>query len=188
MGKRWNWFLFLVSISWSSWLYFRIDLKKRWQTVVFKFEPEFEALNIKDIFYLQHFQFLEYWFCVSVEFLFAIIRMTRFWSLKILFQSNPQQAIPNCRWNSIKESYISFIAAIVKYLFSLFITRRVRDISFAIFEEWDFQYMFSLLLVPENWTEWPSLWQNYLVWGGEYHFPQLLFGSCGKSYTTPKKV
>ena len=42
--------------------------EKRWQTVVFKFEPEFEALNIKDIFYLQHFQFLEYWFCVSIEF------------------------------------------------------------------------------------------------------------------------
>ena len=90
----------------------------------------------------------------ALNFMFVIIRMARFWILKILFQSNPQQVIPNCRWESIKESYISFIAAIGRYLFSLFITPRVRDILFAIFEEWDFQFMFSFIVSPRklNWV------------------------------------
>ena len=73
----------------------------------------------------------------AFNFLFVIIRMARFWSLKILFQSNPQQVIPNCRWDSIKESYISFIAAIGRYLCSLFITPRVRDIFFLLFSRSD---------------------------------------------------
>ena len=51
----------------KSMVVFQDWFEKIWQTVVFKFEPEFEALNIKYIFYLQHFQFLEYWFSVSIE-------------------------------------------------------------------------------------------------------------------------
>ena len=128
--------------------------EKRWQTVVLKFEPEFEALNIKDFCYLKIFSSLNIGSVWALNFLFVIIRMARFWSLKILFQSNPQQVIPNCRWDSIKESYTSFIAAIGRYRFSLFITPRVRDILFAIFEEWDFQFMFSFIVSPRklNWV------------------------------------
>ena len=66
--------------------------------------------------------------------LLVIILSARFCNLNNLLHSKPQHVIPNCRCDRIKESYISFMTEIGRYLLSLFITPRVRDILLAIFE------------------------------------------------------
>ena len=73
--------------------------------------------------------------------LFVIMRRTRFCSLNILFHSKPQHVIPNCRWDKIKESYMSFMAENGRYLFSLFIIPSVREILLAIFAECELQFI-----------------------------------------------
>ena len=75
-------------------------------------------------------------------YLLFVMRRARFYSWNILFHSNPQNVIPNCRWDKIKESYMSFKAENGRYLFSLFIIPNVREILLAIFAECELQFMY----------------------------------------------
>ena len=59
--------------------------------------------------------------------------------------------IANCKWDTIKEQYISFMAERGKQRFSLFITPSVRDILLDIFDAWEFQFMNSFIVRPQNW-------------------------------------
>ena len=82
--------------------------------------------------------------------LFVIMRRARFCSLNILFHSRPQHVIPNCRWDKIKKSYVSFMAENGRYLFSLFIIPSVREILLAIFEECELQFINSFMVKPRK--------------------------------------
>ena len=78
------------------------------------------------------------------------MRRARFCSLNILFHSKPQHVIPNCRWDKIKESYMSFMAENGRYLFNLFIIPNVREILFAILAECVLQFINSLMVEPRK--------------------------------------
>ena len=82
--------------------------------------------------------------------LFVIMRRARFCSLNILFHSKPQHVIPNCRWDKIKQFYMSFMAENRRYLFNLFIIPNVREILFAILAECVLQFINSLMVKPRK--------------------------------------
>ena len=79
--------------------------------------------------------------------LFVIRRRTRFCCLNIIFHSKPQHVIPSCRWDKIKESYMSYKWK-WKISLSLFIIPNVREILLAIFVEYELQFMNSFILKP----------------------------------------
>ena len=58
--------------------------------------------------------------------LLVIILSAHFCNLNNLLHSKPQHVILNCRCDRIKESYISFMTEIGRYLLSLFIMPRVK--------------------------------------------------------------
>ena len=58
-------------------------------------QPDFQARNIEDIFYVQHFQVIEYGFSGIIK-LFVIYLGPFFFSLKVLFHSN-SKIVPKCR-------------------------------------------------------------------------------------------
>ena len=65
----------------------------------------------------------------------VIIQRSRFCSLNILYHSTPQHVIRRCRWDKIKESYMSSMVEKERYLFSLIIIPKVREILLAIWAE-----------------------------------------------------
>ena len=82
--------------------------------------------------------------------LLVIILRARFCDLNNLLHSKPQHVIPNCKCERMRESYINFMTEIGRYLLSLFITPRVRDILFAIFDVCAFQLMYSFIVIPQK--------------------------------------
>ena len=121
-------------------------LEKVGQFVVHEFTPQLRALHIKYVFDFQHVEIFEWRIRMSM------IRRARFCSLNIIpmqwkkqkqkpkKQNNKSQVIPNCKWESTSYSYINFIADRSRYLLSQFIMPNVREILFAIFDEWDLQF------------------------------------------------
>ena len=82
--------------------------------------------------------------------LLVIILRARFCNLNNLLFSKPQHVIPNCKCERMRESYINFMTEIGRYLLSLFITPRVRDILLAIFDVCAFQLMYSFFVIPQK--------------------------------------
>ena len=76
----------------------------------------------------------------ALHLLFVMILIARFCNLDNLSHSNPQEVIANCKWDKIKEQYISFMAERGKKRLILFITASVRYILFDIFDAWEFVY------------------------------------------------
>ena len=54
-------------------------------------------------------------------------------SLPWISYSTQNASMPNCRWDIMKESYMSFVADNGRYLYSLFLLPNVREILLAIF-------------------------------------------------------
>ena len=80
--------------------------------------------------------------------LVVIFLRVRFCNLNNLLHSKPQHVIPNCNCERMRDSYINFMAEIGRYLLSPFITPRVRDILFAIFDVCALQLMYSFIVIP----------------------------------------
>ena len=76
--------------------------------------------------------------------------MARLGNLIILLVSKPQQVIPNYKWESMSESYISLRAEIGKHRSNLSNTPNVRDMLLAIFEQWLFQLRDSSIVNPRK--------------------------------------
>ena len=58
--------------------------------------------------------------------------------------------IPNCKCETIKESYINFMAEKSEYCFSLYITPNVGDILLVIVWVYQFQSMYSFIVNPKK--------------------------------------
>ena len=122
------------------------------QFVVHEFTPQLRALHIKYVFDFQHVEIFKRRIRMS------IIRAVRHNSQGTFLQSeyfshakkktknkktkqnNKNHVIPNCKWESTSYSYINFIADRRRYLLSQFLMPNVREIVFAIFDEWYLQF------------------------------------------------
>ena len=82
--------------------------------------------------------------------LLIIILSAGFCNLNNLLHSKLQHVIQNCRCDRIKESYISYMTEIGRYLLSLFITPRVRSILLAIFKVCALQLTNSFIVSPRK--------------------------------------
>ena len=78
------------------------------------------------------------------------IVFARFCNLNDLLHSKPQHVIPNGKCERMRKSYINFMTEIGRYLLSLFITPRVRDILFAIFDVCAFQLTYLFIVIPRK--------------------------------------
>ena len=150
VGNKWSWFWPRVSIWYNSLLNVNIVPKYsgsdlftnlyqnfiHWTSNIFLTFSISSSLNNGSVW--------------ALYLLFVIMRRARFCSLNILFHSKPQHVIPNCRWDKIKESYMSFMAENGRYLFSLFIIPSVREILLAIFAECELQFINSFMVKPRK--------------------------------------
>ena len=150
VGNKWSWFWPRVSIWYNSLLNVNIV-------------PKYPG---RDLFTNLYQNFIHWTSNISLTFsissslnkgsvwalylLFVIMRRARFCSLNILFHSKPQHVIPNCRWDKIKESYMSFKAENGRYLCNRFIIPNVREILVAIFAECELQFMNSFIVKPRK--------------------------------------
>ena len=150
VGSKWSWFWPRVSIWYNSLLNVNIVPKYPGSDLFTNLYQDFIhwTSNISLTFSIS--SSLNNGSVWALYLLFVIMRRARFCSLNILFHSKPQHVIPNCRWDKIKESYMSFKAENGRYLFSLFIIPNVREILLAIFAECELQFMNSFIVKPRK--------------------------------------
>ena len=125
-------------------------MKVLWQGVICEFVEKFHALNVNIPSSFNNFRSLNIGSLWALYLLLVIILRARFCNLNNLLHSKPQHVIPNCKCERMRESYINFMTEIGRYLLSLFITPRVRDILFAIFDVCAFQLMYSFIVIPRK--------------------------------------
>ena len=106
VGKRWNWFLFPISISWSHCRISGLLLKmmanscfqiwtqnlRHWILNIYLIFNIFSSLNIGSVW--------------ALNFLFVIIRMARFWSLKTHSNQIPNMLSQIVDW-TVSKSHTS---------------------------------------------------------------------------------
>ena len=96
-------------------------LEKVGQFVVNESMPQLQALHIKYVFDLQHFQIFELRISMSNILPVRHTSQGTFCNVIILSYSKPQHVFLNCKWESKSESYINFIADRGTYLLDRFI-------------------------------------------------------------------
>ena len=155
IGNKWRLSRHLVSISWN------VQWKNFGSNPLVNLYQNFMHWTSNISLTLSNFSYLNKGSVCTLYLLKVIIRMDSFCNLIIPLVSKPQQVIPNCKWGSMSESYISLRAENGKYRFNLLITPNVRDILFAIVEQWLFPLRDSLIVNPRKF---PYLFNYWIIY------------------------
>ena len=150
VGYKWSWSWLRVPMSWTSWLYLNMSRKKFGSFLFTNLYQNFIHWTSNISFTFNRYNCLKSGSVWALYLLFVIIRRARFCNFDMRSHSKPQFVIPNWRCERISESYINVIAEMGKYSFSLFITPSVREILFAIFWTYEFQFIYSFTVRPRK--------------------------------------
>ena len=143
--------------------------KLGWHIIVHKCIPVFHALHIKMSLIFNNFKLLNSGSVCALYLLFVIILIARFCNLDNLSHSNPQEVIANCKWDEIKEQYISFVAKRGNNV-SVCSLHPVCEIScWIFFMHENSSSWIRLLWDPKNWILSLALLWYHLEWGEECH-------------------
>ena len=100
----------LVWMSYNSRLYLSMEAKYLGTLLFTNLYQIFMHCTLKMSLIFNNFKLLNSGSVCALYLLFVMTLITRFYSLDNLSDSNPQEVITNCKWDTIKEQYISFIA------------------------------------------------------------------------------
>ena len=143
VGNKWSWFWPRVSILYHSLWNVNIVPKYSRSDLFTNLYQNFIHWTSNISLTISNSSSLNNGSVWALYLLFVIMRRARFCSLNILCHSKPQHVIPSCRWDKIKESYMSFKAENGRYIFIL-------TFFLTIFAECELQFMNSFIVKPRK--------------------------------------